>query len=389
MPPINITHVITGLSVGGAEKVLMRLIHEMDPACYKNSVISLTDLGKLGQQMVESGVNVSAYNFSKDSSNILPFMKLCRGIRGQKPDIVQTWMYHADLIGGIAAKLVTSAPIIWNLRQSNLHDVHSKKSTIRTAHLCAKVSSLVPNTIICGSEAAHSVHSEMGYDVTKMVTLKNGFDHSKYKENSEIGVALRKKIGISESSFVVGNSSRYDPQKDHETFLKAASLLMKAHDDVAILLCGENISEDNDDLKSLIEEYGLTSKVHILGLMHDMVEFYSAIDALALSSAFGEGSPNVLGEAMLSGLPCVSTDVGDSAQIVNDYGYITKVGDYDAFGQALIKLSKMSPSERKAMGMSARKYIQDSNPLLTMVQRYEALYRRVYSQQYNTVCSAT
>ncbi|MCR4378611.1 MAG: glycosyltransferase [Rhodospirillales bacterium] len=383
MKPIRITHVITGLSIGGAEKVLLRLLREMDTNGFENNVISLTDMGALSESMIATGTIVSAMNFLKGNVNVMPVAHLGAELRSQKPDLVQTWMYHADLIGGIAARLTTSAPVLWNLRQSTLDETHSKKSTIRTAMACARLSSSLPSAIVCGSHSACRVHTELGYDAANMVVLNNGFDTNVYSHSPEQRAAFRAKLGITEDTILIGNPSRYDPQKDHRMFLQAAARVAQKVPNAHFVLCGDSITSENQELSSIIKEQGLSERVHILGTLKDINPFYSAIDILVLSSAYGEGAPNVIGEAMSAEVPCVATDVGDSAYLIDDTGLIVPARNAHALADAVVSLSQDSCDTRKAKGQAARLRIKHHFPLTTMVRRYEDLYRRVYSQRYD------
>lgn len=383
MKRIKITHIITGLSIGGAEKVLLRLLRNMDRDRFDNSVISLTDLGPLAKPLIEAGIHVTAINFLKGSANLSPIAKLALELRSRKPDLVQTWMYHADLIGSMAARLSTRAPVLWNLRQSTLDNIHSKKSTITTANICSRLSSTLPNTIVCGSESARLVHTDLGYDATKMVVIHNGFNTDRFKPSLEQRTAFRAQHNISDKTILIGNSSRFDPQKDHKTFLQAAARVVQDVPNAHFVLCGDNITSENHGLMTMIKDLGLSKHTHVLGPLSDIHSFYAAIDVLGLSSAYGEGAPNVLGEAMSGQVPCVATDVGDSAYICGDTGIIVPPRAPEAFANALITLTKSSQAKRKKLGQEARLRIQNKFPLSTMVRRYEDLYKRVHSQRYD------
>jgi len=271
--PIRVTHIITGLSIGGAEKVLLRLLRGIDADGFQNNVISLTDMGPLSGPIAATGTNVTAMNFLKGTANAMPIARMGAELRAGKPDLVQTWMYHADLIGGISARLTTSAPVLWNLRQSTLDETHSKKSTINTANACARLSSSIPNTIVCGSQSARHVHTELGYDATKMVVLNNGFDTDKYESSDEQRTAFRATLGISDDTILIGNPSRFDPQKDHRTFLQAAARVVQNVPNANFVMCGDMITPENQELSDLIQEHGLSERVHILGILDDISHF--------------------------------------------------------------------------------------------------------------------
>lgn len=363
--------------------MLLRLLRDMDPQGFKNSVISLTDMGPLSRPMSAAGTNVSAMHFLKGAANVIPFARLTAALRANKPDLVQTWMYHSDLIGGIAARIATSAPVLWNLRQSTLDDHYSKKSTINTAKICARLSSSIPSTIVCGSQSARHVHTALGYDATRMVVLSNGFDISEFKFSHEQRAKFRESLGVTDHTILIGNPSRFDPQKDHLTFLQAAARIAEVAPNTNFVLCGDNITPNNQKLSSMIQEYGLSKRVHMLGALNDMRPFYSGIDIMALSSAYGEGAPNVLGEAMSMEVPCVATDIGDSSYLIGDADMIVPPRNPQALAVALMGLTQESHDFRKNMGETARVRIAQHFPLATMVRRYEDLYRRVYSQKYD------
>lgn len=383
MKPIRITHIITGLSIGGAEKVLLRLLRGMDTDGFENSVVSLTDMGPLSNAIAATGANVSAMNFLKGTANVMPVVHLGTRLRTHKPDLVQTWMYHADLIGGLAARLTTNAPVLWNLRQSTLDETHSKKSTINMAKACVRLSSSIPSTIVCGSQSARHVHTDLGYDTTNMVVLNNGFDTDMYKPSHELRAAFRAKLGVSDDTILIGNPSRFDPQKDHLTFLQAAARVAQNVPNANFILCGDMVFPENQELLASIQQLGLSERVHILGTFDDIRPFYSGIDILMLSSAYGEGTPNVIGEAMSAEVPCVATDVGDSAYLIGGTGMIVPPRDVQALANTLESLSRESSDARRTKGQAARARIKRYFPLATMVQRYEDLYRRVYSQRYD------
>ncbi len=383
MNKIRITHVITGLSTGGAENVLSQLVSRMDRETFENSVVSLVDFGPVARTIAEAEIPVSTAGFPKTGFRIGPIIRLVREVRRSAPHIVQTWMYHGDLIGGIAARVFTGVPVIWNLRQSNFDPVISKKSTVGVAKLCARLSKTLPSAIVCGSNAAYDCHIRFGYSPDQMVVLPNGFDTERFKPDPQCRAVLQKELGLEDDDFIVGLVARFDPQKDHTTFLAAAARLSEQMPNAKFVLCGERIDQDNGDLRTLIDGHDLGGRVHPLGLRSGMEDFFPALDVLALSSAYGEGAPNVLGEAMSCGVPCVTTDVGDSASIVGQCGEVVSNRDPEALAAALRRMAEMPEADRRRMGAEARSRIVEVYPIDLVVERYAALYRRVFSQRYS------
>lgn len=382
MRKIRITHVITGLSTGGAENVLSQVATRMDGGAFTNTVISLTGLGPVAQRLCEAGVPVSAAEFLKDRFRISPVAKLVTAIRRSEPNIVQTWMYHGDLIGGVIAHYAAKVPVIWNLRQSTFDPQTSKKATIRIAKLCAGLSNRLPHAIVCGSNAAYDSHIRFGYRPDRMVVLPNGFDTAIFAPDPQCRPALLRDLGLGDDTFLVGLIARFDPQKDHATFFAAAAQVARHISHAHFVLCGEGIDGNNSDLRALIKAHGLAGRTHLLGLLDGLAPFYPALDVLALSSAYGEGAPNVLGEAMACGVPCVTTDIGDSAVIVGATGVVVPSRDPGTLAAALCRVAEMPDDQRRRLGAMARSRIVDEYPIGLVVERYEDLYRRVYSQCY-------
>jgi glycosyltransferase involved in cell wall biosynthesis len=292
-------------------------------------------------------------------------------------------MYHADLIGGLIASVATRVPVVWNLRQSTLDSNTSKKATIRIARLCAGISNRLPHAIICGSHAAYESHVRFGYRPDRMVVLPNGFDTETYVPDRQSRFELLRELGIGDGPFVVGLVARFDPQKDHGTFFAAAAALVRCVPHVRFVLYGEGIDEHNPALRALVDSHGLGGRTHLLGVRDGLASFYPALDVLALSSAYGEGAPNVIGEAMSCGVPCVTTDIGDSAAIVGPAGVVVSCRDSNALAAALFRIAGMRADQRRQLGKKARARIADEYPIGVMIGRYEDLYRRIYSQRYS------
>lgn len=380
-PRICVLHIATGLDAGGAERVLERLIESMDDQRFENRVISLTSFGNVAEALEEKGFHVQALEMPRRFPTLPSLMKLGRAIREADADIIQTWMYHADILGGVMGRLVSSTPVLWNLRQTTLDHLVTRRSLLLTTRAGAWLSRWIPFTIVCGSHAARLVHEEVGYSIENTQVIPNGHDNTVYRPDPTARQRLLTELGLDEGSRLIGLPARFHPQKDHATFLKAVSSLQKERHDVEFILFGENIDQDNDELAALISENGICDGIHLMGRMAKMEDYYPALDSVVLSSSFGEGAPNVLGEAMLCGVPCIATRIGDCERIVGDTGMIIEPGDPAALAKAIQSMLDMPAKERTALGQRARQRIEVRFGLADMVQRYEDLYQRVASQQ--------
>ncbi len=382
MSAIRVTHVINGLERGGAESVLARLIPRLDRQAFENRVISLTGQGPIGTELLDAGISVDALGFPRSLASAVQSGRLVRTIRNGTPDIVQTWMYHSNLLGGLAARWAGSAPVIWNLRQSNFDPDQTKKLTLVTARVAARLSPYVPWAIVCGSYAAREVHSGLGYDTNKMLVIANGFDSEHFKPSADSRAAFRAKFGESEGSLLIGLPARYHPQKDHETFLRAAAEVAQAVPSSRFVMFGDRVDGENAELLQLVSNHGLSDRVLMTGSLADPREAYCAMDIAVSSSAFGEGTPNVIGEAMSCAVPCIATDVGDSRRLIGATGIMVPPSQPQALVQAILTLANMDDGRRRAEGQKARRRIQTAFPIDMMVRRYELLYRRVFSQRF-------
>lgn len=373
----KIVHLITGLNTGGAEMMLYKLISKMDRDKFEIQVISLTNIGSIGKKIAALGIPVSMLGMRKGPSDLMAIFKFARWLLMTKPGIIQTWMYHADLIGGMAAKMAGGIPVVWGIRHSNLDPAGNKKTTIWTAGLCAMFSKWIPKKIVCCSEASREVHTKLGYDSSKMLVIPNGFDLKIFKPDASARLSVRKELDLPQDTLLIGLVSRFDPQKDHYNFIQAAAKLLKQHPAIHFLLCGDKVAWDNKDLLNWIDTAGIRSNFHLLDRRQDIPHITAALDIASSSSSFGEGFPNVVGEAMACGVPCVVTDVGDSALIVGAAGKVVAPRDSSALAMAWQALIVLDEDGRRRLGDLARQRINERFSLPIITQRYETLYKKM------------
>ena len=176
-------------------------------------------------------------------------------------------------------------------------------------------------------------------------------------------------------------AARFNPQKDHYSLVQAINILKDQGLDFRIILCGQDMDWDNIQLTSWIKEANLGDRFFLLGPRDDMPRITAALDIAVLSSAHGEGFPNVLGEAMASEVPCVATDVGDSAEIVGDTGFVVPPRDPEALAEAIKKIVDLGPDGRADLGRTARQRVEERFELGKVVGRYEWLYEEVWKER--------
>jgi glycosyltransferase involved in cell wall biosynthesis len=377
--PVRVLHIITGLGSGGAEMMLYKLLGAMDRERFDSLVISLTDEGSMGARIRSLGVPVHALGMKRGMPNPWAWLRLVGMIRREKVQLVQCWMYHADLLGGLAAR-AAGVPVIWSLRQSNLAPELNRRTTLMIVKACARLSTLIPRYIVCGSNAARRAHVDVGYADTGMVTIPNGFDMELFSPSNESRSAMRAALGLETADApLIGLAARFDPQKDHANFIAAAGMLHQRMPEARFVMCGDGVTWDNSFLAERIAQAAVGDRCYLLGRRDDVPTLLAALD-VACSSSRGEGFANVIGEAMACGVPCVVTDVGDSAAIVGDTGRVVPPGDPAALANGLFELLILSAQERRRLGEAARRRIETNFSLPAVAARYEALYQEVLAQ---------
>lgn len=371
---IRIVFVITGLSTGGAETMLLKVLERIDRTCFDPYVISLTDEGEIGPRIRMLGVSVEALDMRGGLAVICKMLLLVRRLRGLRAQVLHTWMYHADLLGGLAGKVAGIPAVGWALRNSSLDPSGSKWTTRAVMHSCAVLSYLVPRRILSCSERARDVHVAAGYCARKIVVIPNGFDLDRFRPDADAAISIRRELGIDATVLLVGLVARYDAQKNHKGFIEAAKHVHAAMPQVNFVMAGAGVTSGNADLIAAIDSSGLRKSFHLLGRRNDIPRLMAGLDVLCSSSSYGEAFPNVLGEAMACGVPCVVTDAGDSADILADTGRVVRVGDMTGLARELVSLLSMPVEQRRLLGHSARQRVQERYEISRVVKQYEAFY---------------
>jgi glycosyltransferase involved in cell wall biosynthesis len=385
-----ITHIITGLSPGGAENFLLKLISSLKD--FRHHVISLApqednNFARLFHNAAES---VTSLNLStRNIFQVYKVFSLIKLLKQQAPDLVQTWMYHANLLGGIAAK-ANKIPVIWNIRNSSLSKEVPEVLKLNTVtnyivKAGALLSNYIPDSIICCSHDAATLHQSWGYEENKFMIIPNGIDTERFRLQPELKNIVRKQWNLVEAKVVIGFVGRFHPQKDLPNFIKAARLFLLREPGARFVLCGTGITDENPIVKKLIENEGLCDRCHLLGKISsdEVHRVYNALDLLCLPSSYGEAFPNVIAEAMACGVPCVGTDVGDTSLIIGDQGLIVPPKQPASLSEAWHKLlsASINPS-------AIRQRILDNFTLSASGNAYRGLYRDKISKSYKKLCTS-
>jgi len=366
---MKITHIITDLDTGGAEIMLYKLLSSLHDETLNSSVISLMGRGKITERIEALGVKVETLDLGQgERPSWQTIKKLRQFMRAFNPDIVQGWMYHGNIAATAAVFLFDpmcrKVKLFWNVRQT-LYDVNSEKMQTRWLIVLGRWLSFFPHSIIYNSNLSVEQHCNVGFSVKKTKIIPNGFDLQKFKPDQQHRQQLYEELGVDESVLLVGHISRLHPMKDHATLLRAIDRVVDSlsstggKQEVLFLLIGHGVTS----------ELGNNLAIRFLGERSDIPKIMSALDIVVSSSAWGEGFPNVIGEAMASEVPCVVTDVGDSAYIVGKYGLVCPVGDDQCIATSLLELIE-NKQERKTAGKQARKRIKENYSMDKIKKEY-------------------
>lgn len=369
----KILHVITGLKTGGAEMMLYKILSASTQ--FESAVLCLSpDRNSLiSNRISDCGITIHYLDISKKINPFLLLKKIRGIVREEAPDVIQGWMYH----GNIAALFCSifskaDASIIWNVRRS-LHDLKTEKFTTRCIIKFNALLSFIPGKIIFNSDVSRQQHFKIGFNKKKSVLIPNGFDLNSFKPNLNARIRIRQELSIKNNEIVIGLVGRYHPIKGYSNFLNAANILSTRFNNIKYVLVGKDVDDNNSELIALINRLGIKERVILLGSRTDIPDVTNAFD-IATSASSGEAFSNTLGEAMCTEVPCVATDVGESRQLVKDFGVIVKANSPEALADGLAKLISWGKEVRKQIGSEARQHMKQNYSLEAITEMYASLY---------------
>lgn len=366
----RVCHLITGLRRDGAQLFLLRLLRELDPDRFQSLVISMSGEGDLGDEIREVAA-LETLEMTRAGGLLTSGGRLRRIVAKWEPDAVMTWLVHANVFGTLV--LGRTIPSVWNIRNTP-DPTRSLSQFHRLLRRAERRLSPRPQKIVFNSVAGLSEYERLGYSVGRARVIPNGVDVEAIREvTPDERAEARRRFELSADALVVGRAARYHPKKDFGTFLEAAAELAPSFPAARYLLAGEGVDEANAELRSLIEGLGLGSRVTLLGSLNEMRPFFAACDLVVSSSAWGEGFPNVIAEAMAHGVPCIATDVGDSALLLDDPARIVQPESAPALARATETLLTRPTNALASLGERDRAIIYRSYALPGSVRRYEQL----------------
>jgi glycosyltransferase involved in cell wall biosynthesis len=353
--------------------MLFRYLRALEAGRSDHSVISLLPIGSVGRSIEALGVTVLA----PGTKGLLPFLGfmalLPRTVANLKPETIYCWMYHA-CIAGLWARLGPgrkTASLIWGIHHS-VSALENEKPAMRLIiRGLAKVSQAADVIAFC-STTSRRQHEALGFLPERSITIENGVDVNEFRPDDAARGRICELAGVLPGQVIVGNVARAHPMKDHPSFVRAIAEVARRGRDVHGVIIGEGHS--NGPAEKLAQELGISERLSVIELRSDLPALVPGFDVFLLSSKWGEAFGIAVAEAMSAEVPCVVTDVGDSAFLVSDTGRTALPGDVNGMADAVISIIDLPRDERSDLGKKARMRVIDNFSIQKYVERTEDAY---------------
>lgn len=369
---------IRSLERGGAERQVTLLAIELVKRGWHVSIIVFYGGGAFAAELEASGVKIVELH-KTGRWDLLPFlMRLLSLLRQMRPAYLYSFMTIANLLTALMNPLFPATRVIWGIRVSDMNLARYDLLAQINGFLERKLSRL-PDLIICNSVGGRDYSVSHGYPTQKLVVIQNGIDVRHFFRDPIARRQIRSEFNVKDGEILIGLSARLDPMKGYPDFLHAASLIVRLKKNVRFLCIGDGTEEYKRSMRKMAEQFGLDSCLLWAGLRSDMAAIYSALDIATSTSVFGEGFSNSVAEAMACSLPCVVTDVGDSAIIVGDSGIVVKPHQPEDLAMAWRRLVDLSDEGREALGARARSRVVENFSVKRMVDRTESTLTKLVS----------
>ncbi len=372
----TVLHFIYGIGGGGAESMLRGLVRHLDRQRWRVVVVAMRAAGRPAEA-AELLQSCDAFHALEETSFLSrsALRKLWRVLRQERPAVVQTWMHHADFVGGLVARLAGVPQVVWSIhcREITRAPGESAWKTALLRRLIPLAARVAPRCIVSCSQVALEDHARIGYPRAKMLWISNGIDTQRFRPSETARAETRQRLGLTENAPVLGFVGRFHEMKNLPLLLRAFALLTARLPAARLVLCGVREEDLDTECRSLAAALPEPERVVWLPFQSEPELFYPALDLFTLSSRT-EACPMTVLEAMACGVPCVTTDVGDCALLTQDTGAATPPGDAAALCAAWEERLRLAPEARAAAGTAARQRVMEHFTLEQAAESYMRLY---------------
>lgn len=368
----KIFHLIGSLEVGGAEKMLCVLLSLVDHSRAEHHVVTLVTGGAFAADIEKLNIPIHCLGMRRGVPNPAGLLRLVRLLRQEQPDLLDTWMYHSNFLGGLAAAIVRKVPVIWNIHNAGIGVSSFKPSTRIITSATSMLSPWWARQTVFVSQASQLNHSR--YPKERSYLIPNGFDTSRFYPRPECRLEVRKELGLDPDTRLIGIAARLHPDKDHKNFISAAARVYAAHPKARFVICGEGPNAAK--LPEWLNSAGISNVTYYLGRRLDMPRITASLD-LAVLSSYSEAFPIIIGEAMSCGVPCVVTNTGDSAYMVGNTGRVVPPRDSAALAGAICELLDLPIEQLRQLGTAARNRVLENFTIEKIAPQYEDLWLSV------------
>ncbi len=363
-------------ATGGAEQQLAHIALGLDPALFEPRVYCFYETGELCRHIRAGGIRIESLHKRSRWDLIEPARQLRRKLQDFRPQILHSFLGPPNVLAALLKPISPQTKVVWGVRASDMK-LENYDWTRRATFRAEVMLSRLPDAIVANSEAGRLHVTAAGFPNGRVSVLPNGIDTRRFVPADDARNRVRETLNIPKAAPVVGMIARIDPQKDHFTFLRAVRRAVTRKPDLFFLCVGGGSDTLMETIRQFAQQLGVEQNIRWVGERRDIPDLINACDLMTLTSAYGEGFPNAIGEAMACGRSCVVTDVGDCASIVGDAGYVAARGDDSALAKLWLDFFQLAPIARQEMGRQARCRIENHYSLESMVRRSEGLYRSV------------
>lgn len=360
------------MEVGGAEVMLQKILMNSDDTKFKHIVVTLKSEKKLLDDLKRQNIEIYSLKLNNFFNFFRSFKSLLQIVKKTKPDYILTWLHPSDFYGVFIKLMCPKVTLLWNIRCSKLIYPIVGFKNILLVKILSRLSKY-PDLILSNSFSGIKEHIRLGYKPKEIKIIPNGFDLKYYSPNHNLGKFYRKEFRLNQNDFVIGFVGKYNKIKGIEKFILTANVALKKFSNWKFVLIGRDLTYENKDLINLLKKYKIGQNFRLLGERQDVNKILCSCDILSLTSS-SEGFPNVIGEAMSCGVPCVSTDVGDCKLIIGETGIISKFNKPQNIFNDWLNMYKMLKNNSSALKKSTRARIKKYYEISFIIKQYEKLF---------------